>query len=103
MLGIYEICELTHCTRFQSITGSKVTKYIKPPITNSFVLSLILIAEGRLSHLCAESSLLTVQEVGSHQKLQSNLRLDWELRDLRSAVCVSVLVGKVHADFTENV
>ena len=49
-----------------------------------------------------EVLLLAIQKVCCHQQLQSYLRLDWELRDLRSAVGVSVLVCKVHTHFTKN-
>ena len=44
-----------------------------------------------------------VKEVGGHQKLKSDFRLDRELRDLGGAVGVSDLVGEVHADLLQHV
>ena len=44
-----------------------------------------------------------VKEVGGHQELESDFRLDRELRDLGGAVGVSDFVGEVHADLLQHV
>ena len=45
----------------------------------------------------------TVEEVGSHEKLEGDLGLDGELRDLGGAVGVAHLVREVHAHLLQHV
>ena len=57
-------------------------------------------------HICVlrlfHWNLLTVEEVCSHQELESNLWRNGELWDLGGAVGESDLVGEVHTNFLEN-
>lgn len=45
---------------------------------------------------------LTIQEIGSHEEFQCNLRSNGEFWDLCGAVGVTDLVGEVHAHLGEN-
>ena len=45
---------------------------------------------------------LTIQEVGSHEEFQCNLRSDGEFWDFCGAVGVTDLVGEVHAHLGEH-